>query len=100
MTSERLAKLERQRAQLNARIQKEKSKESIAARKKDTQAKVLLGAGLMVLLKKNDDESKAIYQKVRGALTDKDKERLDIALGRKQAPQKPAAQTQQKTEPA
>ena len=50
--SKKLDDLLKKRKQLNARIQKEKNKQSQQQRKEDTRRKILLGALMMDLMKK------------------------------------------------
>lgn len=83
MADEKLKKLMEQRDQLNARIQKEKSKETERKRKLETQAKILLGQAVLSRLESKDEKADGIYRWCRDTLTDKDKARLDEALGKK-----------------
>ena len=83
MTVDKLEQLTKKRDQLNARIQREKSKEAEKKRKLDTQAKILLGSALLNRLESNDPKANDLLQWCRDALTDKDKIRLDAAMSKK-----------------
>ena len=87
MADEKLDKLIKQRDQLNAKIQKEKSKESERKRKLDTQAKILLGSALLNRINSNDSKADELFRWCREALTEKDRVRLDTALEKKAEPE-------------
>lgn len=90
MADEKLDKLIKQRDQLNARIQKEKSKESERKRKLDTQAKILLGSALLNRINSNDSKADELFRWCREALAEKDRVRLDSALEKESESEKPA----------
>lgn len=80
--AEKLAKIEKQEKRLADQKRKIKAKSSEALRKKETIAKILLGSALLNRLESKDEKAEELYQWCREALTEKDRNRLDIGMGK------------------
>ena len=79
--SKKLDDLLKKRQQLNARIQKEKNKQSQQQRKEDTRQKILLGALMMDMMKKGELDEKKILKRLDGFLIkDIDRKLFDLNL--------------------
>ncbi len=74
---ERIAKIDLRMAQLKARKQRIEASERARKRKMDTQRKILLGAALLTRLQQEDNKAEDLLVWLRGALTEKDRGRLD-----------------------
>ena len=82
--SRRLEELLKKREQLNAQIQKARSRESAQKRKEDTRRKILLGALMMQMMEKGELERDKILKKLDGFLTrDIDRKLFDLPLKEK-----------------
>lgn len=80
MSEKQLDTLQKKRDQINARIQKIKTKEGARKRKADTAVKILLGAALLKRIGENDEKAAGLLDWCRSILTEKDQARLDIAM--------------------
>ena len=67
--NKRLENLLKKREQLNAQIQKIKSKEAVQKRKEDTRRKILLGALLMEMMEKEELDPNKIRKRLSSFLT-------------------------------
>jgi large subunit ribosomal protein L7/L12 len=67
--NKRLENLLKKREQLNAQIQKIKSKEAVQKRKEDTRRKILLGALLMEMMEKGELDKNKIKKRLDSFLT-------------------------------
>ena len=65
----RLEQLLKKQEELKAQIRKEKNKLSQAEHKKDTRRKILLGALMMDMMKKEELDEKKIMKRLDGFLT-------------------------------
>ena len=65
----KLEELLRKREQLNAQIHQERNKQSKQKRKEDTRRKILLGALMMEMMKKEELDEKKILKRLDGYLT-------------------------------
>ena len=77
--SKKLEQLLKKREELNAKIQKEKNKQTQQQRKEDTRRKILLGGLMMEMMKKGELDEKKIRKRLDGYLT-KDIDRKLFAL--------------------
>ena len=77
--NKRLESLLKKREQLNAQIQKIKSKEAVQKRKEDTRRKILLGALLMEMMEKGELDRNKISKRLSSFLTrDIDRKLFDL----------------------
>ena len=76
---ERISKLEAQRDRLNAKLQRERARESAEARKADTRRKVLVGAGVEAAVKRGLLDRAAVYDAL-DKVTTKDRDRAALGL--------------------
>ena len=77
--NKRLESLLRKREELNAKIQKIKSKEAVQKRKEDTRRKILLGALLMEMMEKGELDKNKIKKRLDSFLTrDIDRKLFDL----------------------
>ena len=58
-------------AQLKARRAAVKSREMMRERKRDVRCKILLGGGLLSLVKGGDADATAVYRRIRGTLDER-----------------------------
>ena len=71
-----IEKLEKRKAQLDARIKMKKAKYNQAKRKRDTKRKVLVGAGVLLLLKSGKLKQEVFNKLMNASLSNKDKKWL------------------------
>ena len=77
--NKRLESLLKKREQLNAQIQKIKSKEAVQKRKEDTRRKILLGALLMEMMENSELDKNKIKKRLDSFLTrDIDRKLFDL----------------------
>ena len=77
--NKRLESLLRKREELNAQIQKIKSKEAVQKRKEDTRRKILLGALLMEMMENSELDKNKIKKRLDSFLTrDIDRKLFDL----------------------
>ena len=77
--NQRLESLLRKREELNAKIQKIRSKEALQKRKEDTRRKILLGALLMQMMEKGELDPNKIRKQLSSFLTrDIDRKLFDL----------------------
>ena len=67
-----IEKLQKRKNQIDARIKMKKAKYSRDARKRDTKRKVLIGAGVEILVKEGRIKSDQFKKMMRYALSEKD----------------------------
>ena len=63
--------LKKQIAQLKERLAAVEARERTRERKRDTRCKILLGGGLLSLVKGGDADAVAIYRRIRGTLDER-----------------------------
>jgi hypothetical protein len=71
MTGDKLERWMKQKEQLDARIRKEKNRQSARQRKLDTRRKILAGAWVLDEAEKRPDFKKFVYQRLDSFLTRK-----------------------------
>ncbi len=77
--NQKLDELLKRREQLNAQIQKIRTKEANQKRKEDTRRKVLLGALMMEMMEKGEIDSQKIRKKLSSFVTrDIDRKLFDL----------------------
>ncbi len=77
--NQKLDELLKRREQLNAQIQKIRTKEANQKRKEDTRRKVLLGALMMEMMEKGEIDSQKIRKKLSSFITkDIDRKLFDL----------------------
>ena len=76
---ERISELEKQRDQINARLQKERAKVSAQKRKDDTRRKIIVGAALLAHAE-HDDTVKAQLWRILDAQVTRSQDRVLLGL--------------------
>ena len=80
---ERINKLEAKRDQINARLQRERARESAEARKADTRRKIIIGAGVESAIKGGLLDSASVYAALDQVITrERDREALGLPVGK------------------
>ena len=80
-TSEKLAELLKQEAQLKARIQLLKNRESVAERKRDTRRKILIGSAILARVKRGAWHEKQLMDMLDVELVeDRDRSLFELPL--------------------
>ena len=80
---ERISELEKQRDQINARLQKERAKVSAQKRKDDTRRKIIVGAALLAHAE-HDDTVKVQLWRILDAQVTRPQDRALLGLSDKQ----------------
>ena len=72
-----VAEIDRQIAQLKERRAAVVARERARERKRDTRCKILLGGGLLSLVKGGDADATAVYRRIRGTLDERAAQAFD-----------------------
>lgn len=78
-TAEKIAALEKKKAQLNAQIQKQKSLEKTAERKRDTRRKIIAGALALEHMELDDAFRQTMMRLLNRHVKDSDRHLFDLA---------------------
>ena len=77
MTMHALQAIDERIAQLQARRAAMLARERDRARKRDTRRKILLGSGLVALVREGDTEAEQVYRRIRAGLDERSAKALD-----------------------